>query len=317
MNAEVTPMSPDAIVVGPRLRKHLGDVSELRGSIRKHGILEPILVRRVADGNLYQTHLVAGGRRLHCATGLKLNAVPVLDLGPLTDEEARTIEREENVGRKDFTTYEASARRLREIVDAVEAIQREKLATPQPPVITKSGRARVRSTKATRKDVAERTGISPAMQAKVERHAAMVEKFPGMRKWNRGEVLSVEEALAKLPASVGKRVVRAILDHDVREPETTRVLSTLALLPEAARDKLANGDPQAMLRACKHAPPAEPKALTTMRAVVAMLDEVRLPAGKVQGARRPVEVAARSAREVVAAFERASRAALDRWMTQR
>jgi ParB family chromosome partitioning protein len=83
-------------------RSTLGDLSDLMTSIQKHGVLEPLLVRRRADG-LYQ--LVAGERRFHAAMQAGLSEVPCIEIA-VSDEQALEIALVENLQRQDLTAFE-------------------------------------------------------------------------------------------------------------------------------------------------------------------------------------------------------------------
>jgi ParB family chromosome partitioning protein len=83
-------------------RSTLGDLSDLMVSIQKHGVLEPLLVRRRADG-LYQ--LVAGERRFHAAMQAGLSEVPCIEVA-VSDEHALEIALVENLQRQDLSAFE-------------------------------------------------------------------------------------------------------------------------------------------------------------------------------------------------------------------
>ena len=83
-------------------RSSLGDLSDLMASIQKHGVLEPLLVRRRGDG-LYQ--LVAGERRFHAAMQLGLSEVPCIEV-TVSDEQALEIALVENLQRQDLSAFE-------------------------------------------------------------------------------------------------------------------------------------------------------------------------------------------------------------------
>lgn len=81
------------------------DEEELEGladSIRVKGIVQPILVRKIANEN-YQ--IVAGERRWRAAQRANLHQVPVI-IREYTDEEVEEIALLENVQRKDLTAIE-------------------------------------------------------------------------------------------------------------------------------------------------------------------------------------------------------------------
>lgn len=77
-------------------------LSELAESIEQHGVLQPLVVRPLANGG-YQ--LVAGERRWRAARIAGLNEVPVI-IKELTDEEVIEIAMIENLQREDLNPLE-------------------------------------------------------------------------------------------------------------------------------------------------------------------------------------------------------------------
>jgi len=88
-------------------RSALGDLSDLVESIRRHGILEPLLVRRrdggAEGGQSYE--LVSGERRFHAALEVGLEEVPCIEL-EVSDQHALEIALIENLQRKDLDPWE-------------------------------------------------------------------------------------------------------------------------------------------------------------------------------------------------------------------
>jgi ParB family chromosome partitioning protein len=82
-------------------RTNLGDLSDLMASIEKHGVLEPLLVRRRNGG--YE--LVSGERRFHAAMQAGLSEVPCIEL-TVSDENALEIALVENLQRLDLNAFE-------------------------------------------------------------------------------------------------------------------------------------------------------------------------------------------------------------------
>jgi ParB family transcriptional regulator, chromosome partitioning protein len=74
---------------------------ELVESIKKHGVIQPILVREVANG--YE--LVAGERRVRASREAELASIPAL-VKNLSDEQVREIALEENLQREDLNPVE-------------------------------------------------------------------------------------------------------------------------------------------------------------------------------------------------------------------
>ena len=92
-------MRLDQIVIGERVRRDMGDLSGLADSMKRHGVLHPVVVK--SDGTL-----IAGHRRIEAARlcGWTEIAVTVIDVADLL-----SAERDENAERKDFTPTEAVA----------------------------------------------------------------------------------------------------------------------------------------------------------------------------------------------------------------
>lgn len=85
----------------PRMQFDEAKLQELADSIRAHGILQPILVRKVRDG--YQ--LIAGERRLRGAQRAGLKKIPAL-LISLSEEELLEVALIENLQRDDLNPIE-------------------------------------------------------------------------------------------------------------------------------------------------------------------------------------------------------------------
>ena len=94
---DVLPLS--SIQVGSRARKDMGDLQGLADSIKRHGLLHPVVVK--SDNTL-----VAGHRRIEAIRLLGLDVIPVTVID-VTD--LLSAERDENAERKDFTPTEAVA----------------------------------------------------------------------------------------------------------------------------------------------------------------------------------------------------------------
>ncbi len=91
------------IHIADRQRKDYGDLSDMKESIQRHGIIQPVVITQRHEGGYW---LVAGGRRLATATALGHDAVPVRTYDSLSTFEQREIELEENIKRKDLTWQE-------------------------------------------------------------------------------------------------------------------------------------------------------------------------------------------------------------------
>lgn len=92
-----------SITVNPdRQREDVGDISDLAESIRRSGLIHPVVV--TAEGVL-----VAGERRLNAIRALGWTNIPVQFTDDLSDIDLHVIELEENIRRKNLTWQEEAA----------------------------------------------------------------------------------------------------------------------------------------------------------------------------------------------------------------
>ena len=85
----------------PRQTFEEAEIADLADSIRTHGILQPLVVRRVGEG--YQ--LIAGERRLRAAQAADWHQVPV-QIRDVDDRQMAELAIVENVQRKDLNAIE-------------------------------------------------------------------------------------------------------------------------------------------------------------------------------------------------------------------
>lgn len=98
-------------------------LEELAQSIREHGVIQPLIVRRQPEGEGYQ--IVAGERRWRAAQLAKLHEVPVV-IRDYSDTEVLEVAIIENIQRSDLNAAEEAAG-YRELMDRFGHTQ-EKLA---------------------------------------------------------------------------------------------------------------------------------------------------------------------------------------------
>lgn len=100
----------------PRTRMDEGALYELAESIRQHGIMQPVLVRRLA-GNAHpaQYEIIAGERRCRAAKLAGLESVPVL-VREVEDQTAAAMALIENMQREDLNPLEV-AQGLQRLID--------------------------------------------------------------------------------------------------------------------------------------------------------------------------------------------------------
>ena len=96
-NIPVTKVDPNPNQ--PRLAMDKAGLDDLTASVREHGVLQPILVRQLADGR-YQ--LIAGERRWRAARAAGLQSIPAL-IEDIDDETALEISVIENLQREDLS----------------------------------------------------------------------------------------------------------------------------------------------------------------------------------------------------------------------
>ena len=90
----------------PRTRMGEGALYELAESIKAQGIMQPILVRRLADGaNAGKFEIIAGERRFRAAKLAGLDSVPVL-VRDVPNEAAAAMALIENIQREDLNPLE-------------------------------------------------------------------------------------------------------------------------------------------------------------------------------------------------------------------
>jgi ParB family chromosome partitioning protein len=96
----------DRIIIRKRVRKNLGDLASLMDSIKRHGLLNPVVVNE-------RYELVAGHRRTEAARRLGWSTIPVRIVESDDDADLMEMEIEENTQRKNLTSDELAEAYLR------------------------------------------------------------------------------------------------------------------------------------------------------------------------------------------------------------
>ncbi|MFW5814503.1 MAG: ParB N-terminal domain-containing protein [Spirochaetota bacterium] len=96
----------DDVIIRKRVRKNLGDLSSLMESMRKHGLLNPIVINN-------RNELVAGHRRTEAARRLGWTTIEARIVDNDEDVDLVEMEIEENTQRKNLTTDELAEAYLR------------------------------------------------------------------------------------------------------------------------------------------------------------------------------------------------------------
>jgi ParB family chromosome partitioning protein len=108
-------ISPSSIVPNPRQPRHHfaeEDLADLKASILEHGIMQPLVVTKKADG-AYE--LIAGERRLRSAKAVGLKTVPVI-VREANDQQKLELALIENIQRADLNAVE-EARAYRQLME--------------------------------------------------------------------------------------------------------------------------------------------------------------------------------------------------------
>lgn len=236
------------ITIGERRREALGDIQGLARNIGKHGLLHPVVID---DRGV----LVAGHRRLEACRYLGWTAVPVRQLGSLTETELREIELDENLQRKDLTAYERAKTMEARIETAHEvASQVSETVNDDGEFRPKSGRnsrnnheeksqgGRPSSSGSVR-DIAQRTGISRTQQQRIRAHVETADAYPVMQdaSWKQDHVLRAKKLIDRLPESErGAAVAIATTDADDEPTTVLKRLEKLTGIPPIRRRTIIN-----------------------------------------------------------------------------
>ena len=103
----------------PRKNFDKEKMEELKGSIKKHGIIQPIVVRKMANG--YE--IVAGERRLKAAKEIGLKNIPAI-IKSFNNEKSLEIALVENIQREDLNPVE-QANAFKRLIDEFNLTQQE------------------------------------------------------------------------------------------------------------------------------------------------------------------------------------------------
>lgn len=109
----------DKIVVGDRIRKDFGDLTDLTESIKKNGLIHPIAINKNYE-------LLAGERRLRVCKSLGWDRIEAHMLDTESEEQDLAIEMDENNTRRNFTGSElAEGIRRQMAIEAAKAKERQ------------------------------------------------------------------------------------------------------------------------------------------------------------------------------------------------
>ena len=121
-NKEIIDISIEDIIHNrfqPRLTFDVEALNELASSIKEHGIIQPLVVRRLQD----KYEIIAGERRFKAATLVGMRTVPCIVMN-LNDNESAEVAVIENIQRKEMTSLE-EAKSFKKILDKGYLTQEE------------------------------------------------------------------------------------------------------------------------------------------------------------------------------------------------
>ena len=122
LNKEIIEISVEDIIPNrfqPRLTFDAEALNELANSIKEHGIIQPLVVRKLQD----KYEIIAGERRYKAAVIIGMNKVPCIVMN-LNDNESAEVAVIENIQRKEMTPLE-EAKSYKKILDKGYLTQEE------------------------------------------------------------------------------------------------------------------------------------------------------------------------------------------------
>lgn len=256
------------IKVRDRLREDNGDLAGLVASVKKYGLIHPIVL--TDDGVL-----IAGARRLAACKALGMRVIEARRFGDLSPIERREIELDENLHRKDLTEHERAKFTI-ELKAAGEAAlkdERGKNGSILPTVGKKDPRGRKPKGAVALQDVAERIGIPRQTIERAEAHVAIAAKYPLLQggAWSQRAAVATGQALDALPTLERKHILALVEEHAAPAPSAEKMIGSWARATPQVRERIyeiARGkDPQArsavisLLAKCAPEPDARSLAL--------------------------------------------------------
>jgi len=211
-NSERRMINPTEIIIDERQRKDLGDITELRESIRRVGrVIHPITITKGKK-------LVAGHRRLMSVLELEFDAVDIQYWEDLTLDDRFEIELEENIGRKDLTWDEEA--------DSVAELQRRKklktTGSVDGPTLrglgaTNPNKDLERKQRWTLQDTADLIGATKSKVSLDIKLSGEMERNPSLRKLTKTQALAhlKREEMSRIRRELAKRAIGEALESVV------------------------------------------------------------------------------------------------------
>ena len=211
-STRVTMISPDYISPNPDQPRRYFDpdgMAELADSIRVHGILQPLTVRRKGGGRY---ELIAGERRLRAAMICGLTEVPCLVMD-VDRENSCLLSLIENLQRRDLDFWE-EAKALERLIQVYGLSQEEAAAKVGKSQSAVANKLRLLRLPEQALELLRKNGFT-------ERHARALLRLPTPQAQNEGAALVVKEGWT---VSRTEQYVEAVLKAEEKERKTRRPL---------------------------------------------------------------------------------------------
>ena len=211
-STRVTMISPDYISPNPDQPRRYFDpdgMAELADSIRVHGILQPLTVRRKGGGRY---ELIAGERRLRAAMICGLTEVPCLVMD-VDRENSCLLSLIENLQRRDLDFWE-EAKALERLIQVYGLSQEEAAAKVGKSQSAVANKLRLLRLPEQALELLRNNGFT-------ERHVRALLRLPTPQAQNEGAALVVKEGWT---VSRTEQYVEAVLKAEEKERKTRRPL---------------------------------------------------------------------------------------------
>jgi hypothetical protein len=236
----------EEIHIGFRRRQKVGSVKGLARSIVENSLAFPVLIRNNV--------LVSGARRIAAFRALGRKKIPARRVDGLSEEQVEALELEENTLHQhllDFETTKLRGAQIRQAKAKTEAkdtgqgelgVSARHSKSPHRETGKPRGRPKEdRPRKAgSRRDVAEKTGLSPREQIETERHLALATEFPFLKApgWIRKQVFEAGTLLKSIPEREHPSIAGMVDQEGVPPRKALVILRNLVTLDPSDRADL-------------------------------------------------------------------------------
>lgn len=195
------------IILDQRARKEMGNLDETENSMKKYGLLQPLVVQKISDNSYL---LLAGGRRYAILKRNNIQQVHArIFLEKLSELEIKSIELAENVYRKDFEPHEHDA-----LVSEIHTIHQKfhgvKLSGPNQKGWSME-------------DTSKLTGITKGAVSEAIKRAKAREQFPELF-----ENCKTQKDATKIIQKMNETLVKNIMAEKIKNNNTNNTIANLS-----------------------------------------------------------------------------------------